>query len=257
MRKRKGGVFVPSVALALAAHAVLFLLAARAIGRVPTPVYAPAVDLVEVQLAVKGDAGSGGSASAHRPEPRRLPPPAKPAPAVPPSPSPAVTPAGNVPAPASKPELPSSPAVAPAETTAGTGGGSGTGSGAAGQGTGSGSGAGSGDGVGSGDSGAEGPGSGGVGPIADINPVPVRDIAATYPASARRLGQQGLVRVETVIDEMGVVTSELIAASSGFGSLDNAALDAVKRTRFLPAMKNGKPVACRIIIPVRFRLQEH
>lgn len=245
MRKRKGGVFIPSVALALAAHAVLFILAARAIGRVPAPVYAPAVDLLEVQLAGKGDAGSGGSVTAQRPAPRRLPAPAKPAAAVSPSPSPAVTPGVSATTPTSEPKLPSSPVENPGDGQQGEPGGA----------IGSGAGGGSAEGAGSGGFGSGGPGSGGLDPIADINPVPLRDIAATYPASARRLGQQGLVRVEAVVDDTGVVTSELIAASSGFGALDNAALDAVKRTHFLPAMKNGKPVACRIIVPIRFQLK--
>jgi protein TonB len=93
--------------------------------------------------------------------------------------------------------------------------------------------------------------------LSDIDPVPLQSISAPYPASARKLGQQGLVKVRADIDDQGIVTEDKISASSGFASLDNAALDAVKRTRFLPAVKNGRSVASSIIIRVRFQLTQN
>ncbi len=36
--------------------------------------------------------------------------------------------------------------------------------------------------------------------------------------------------------------------------LDSAALAAVAGVSFVPAMKNGQPVAVRVAIPIRFRL---
>jgi protein TonB len=92
--------------------------------------------------------------------------------------------------------------------------------------------------------------------MADINPVSMWTIAASYPSSARLLGEEGLVKVETDINANGVVTACRVAVSSGFGSLDNAALDAVQRARFLPAMKNGRPVASKILVPIRFQLAQ-
>jgi protein TonB len=93
-------------------------------------------------------------------------------------------------------------------------------------------------------------------PIADINPVPLVTIAASYPPSARRLGEQGLVKVETNISAKGIVIACRVAVSSGFQSLDNAALEAVQQARFLPAMKNGRQVASKILIPIRFKLTQ-
>jgi protein TonB len=81
-------------------------------------------------------------------------------------------------------------------------------------------------------------------------------IAASYPSSARLLGEQGLVKVETDINEKGVVIACRVAVSSGFRSLDNAALDAVQQARFLPALKNGRPVASKILVPIRFQLTQ-
>ncbi len=54
----------------------------------------------------------------------------------------------------------------------------------------------------------------------------------------------------------GFVVSCQVVASSGYPSLDKAAVQAVKSTRFLPARKNGRTVASSIIIPVRFKLTQ-
>ena len=94
-----------------------------------------------------------------------------------------------------------------------------------------------------------------VATIADIDPVPIREITAAYPTSAKRLGQEGLVKIQADIDTSGTVVDSRVTRSSGFASLDNAALDAVKNTRFLPALKNGRAVEASIIIPIRFRLK--
>ena len=100
------------------------------------------------------------------------------------------------------------------------------------------------------------PGDGPPVSIADIDPVPLRALGVAYPSSARRLGQEGLVKVQADIDKDGMVTEGRVSMSSGFGSLDNAALDAVRKARFMPAMKNGRPVASKIIIPIRFHLKQ-
>ncbi len=44
--------------------------------------------------------------------------------------------------------------------------------------------------------------------------------------------------------------------SSGFDSLDKAALATVKRWRFKPATKNGKPVTQWVNIPITFNLKQ-
>lgn len=36
--------------------------------------------------------------------------------------------------------------------------------------------------------------------------------------------------------------------------LDKAAVTAIKKTKFTPAMKDNKPVKCEIAIPVKFKL---
>ena len=86
-------------------------------------------------------------------------------------------------------------------------------------------------------------------------PRPVADIRPQYPRSARRAGWEGLVRIAALIDESGVVTSAEVSSSSGHSVLDEAALVTVRQTLFNPARQDGRAVACRVIIPVRFQLQ--
>jgi protein TonB len=101
----------------------------------------------------------------------------------------------------------------------------------------------------------DGPSAGLPATIADIDPVPLEPISApAYPPAARRLGQQGLVKVRVDVDDKGAIVSEQISLSSGFAPLDNAALDAVKNARFLPAKKNGKSILASVIVSIRFKL---
>jgi protein TonB len=83
---------------------------------------------------------------------------------------------------------------------------------------------------------------------------PQAEILPTYPRSARKAGQEGIVRITASIDESGVVVSAEILSSSGHAALDKAALQAVQRAHFQPALQAGRSVPCRLIIPVRFRL---
>ena len=114
-------------------------------------------------------------------------------------------------------------------------------------------------GAGSGAGGGEGEetGSGG-GSAAEAGfhpPQPLRDIHPQYPRSARRAGWEGLVRITALVDEAGVVRSAEVSSSSGHSVLDQAALDMVRQTLFDPASQDGRAVACRVIIPVRFQLR--
>ena len=61
-----------------------------------------------------------------------------------------------------------------------------------------------------------------------------------------------ILRVEVLPD--GRAGSVTIGLSSGFGSLDKAAFDAVRRWRFHPAHRHGRPIAATVRVPVRFAL---
>ena len=76
-----------------------------------------------------------------------------------------------------------------------------------------------------------------------------------YPADALSNGETGRVVLRVQVNTTGRVTAVSIAQSSGSRSLDAAALEAIRRWRFNPATGNGKPVACEVRIPVRFRIE--
>jgi len=76
-----------------------------------------------------------------------------------------------------------------------------------------------------------------------------------YPRAARRRGLEGRVVVEATIDPAGRVVAANVQESSGYGLLDRAALDAIKRWRFEPAERDGRPVEATVAVPVVFTLQ--
>jgi periplasmic protein TonB len=112
-----------------------------------------------------------------------------------------------------------------------------------------------GDGSGSGQGPSIGSGDGDGSSIAHadygINPPPI------YPAIARRRDQQGTVTIRALIGADGIVERAEIAESSGFDSLDDSALDTVRRRwRFVPARRDDAPVESWVLVPIRFSLTE-
>jgi protein TonB len=86
-------------------------------------------------------------------------------------------------------------------------------------------------------------------------PVPVRTVPPEYPYELRRDGIAGVVTLSCVIDEQGNVTQLAIEKTTNPG-FNNSALDALKRWKFKPARIDGNPVAKRVVIPLRFNLEE-
>lgn len=76
-----------------------------------------------------------------------------------------------------------------------------------------------------------------------------------YPQRSIELNQQGEALVRVRLDPDGSVAEILLWRSSGFPRLDRAALAAVRGWHFLPAVRDGRPVAAWVEIPVRFHLR--
>ncbi len=90
-------------------------------------------------------------------------------------------------------------------------------------------------------------------------PEPIGGIQAiqskiVYPEIAKRAGVEGKVYVLAFVDENGDVRDAKIIKGIGAGC-DEAALDAVKKTKFKPGKQRGKPVRVQVSIPVVFKLQ--
>jgi len=77
-----------------------------------------------------------------------------------------------------------------------------------------------------------------------------------YPSRARRRGLSGTVMLRVLVDVTGRVAELGVERSSGYSSLDQAALKAVQQWLFSPATEDGVPVAMWVSVPITFRLQE-
>lgn len=75
-----------------------------------------------------------------------------------------------------------------------------------------------------------------------------------YPEIAKRAGIQGRVIIQAFIDENGNVVYAKVLNGIG-GGCDEMAIDAVKKTKFNPGIKEGKPVKVQVTIPIVFKLQ--
>lgn len=75
-----------------------------------------------------------------------------------------------------------------------------------------------------------------------------------YPLKARRLGKTGVVVLMLTIDAEGGLIDVEVLKKSGHG-FDEAAIAAVESSLFMAARRDGKPFACKAMLPVRFKLR--
>jgi protein TonB len=81
-----------------------------------------------------------------------------------------------------------------------------------------------------------------------------RRVEPVYPPASRRLDEHGVVRLRILVDERGRPRDVQIAKSSGFDRLDEAAVTAVKRWQFSPAMQESRAVTAWTQVNVLFQL---
>jgi TonB family protein len=128
------------------------------------------------------------------------------------------------------------------------------GPGANGFGSGKGGGVGSGDGDGYGKGSGHGMGGGAYRIGGDVSaPQIVSKIEPEYSEEARKAKYSGSVLLAIVVDEHGLPRDIRVIRPLGLG-LDEKAIEAVSRWRFLPGKKGGVPVATQAQVEVNFRL---
>jgi periplasmic protein TonB len=79
--------------------------------------------------------------------------------------------------------------------------------------------------------------------------------AQAYPLASRRLGEQGTVLLQLVVDAQGLPHSITLHRSSGHARLDEQALQAMRAARFQPHTQNGVATAWMAIAPLRYELE--
>jgi TonB family protein len=131
----------------------------------------------------------------------------------------------------------------------------------AGPGTGGGIGTGRGTGVGSGRGPGLGPGEGGGvgGGVFTVGggvsePTPTYTILPEYSDDGRKGRIQGTVELLIVVKADGTVDFQNVRKSLGYG-LDQKAIEAVRKWKFLPGKKDGAPVATLVSVSVNFSLR--
>jgi len=111
------------------------------------------------------------------------------------------------------------------------------------------------------DSGAQTGWAGGEGSAGSVSaaavqaPVLVARVIPNYPEGARRLGIEGEVVLQFVVDQSGRVERKIEVVAS-LPMLDQAAIDAVRQWRFSPGRdRDGNPVRVLVSVPLQFTLR--
>ena len=86
-------------------------------------------------------------------------------------------------------------------------------------------------------------------------PRPKNQVKPTYPKNARRAQKEGKVVLIATIGIDGIPKDIVALTKLGFG-FEEAAIAALKRTRYFPAKKNGKEVEFTAKIPYEFKLED-
>ena len=88
----------------------------------------------------------------------------------------------------------------------------------------------------------------------DKPPKPIRPIKPLYPEIAQEAGIEGTIYIQFFIDKKGNVTEAWVLKGIPNTGLDEAALVAVKKSRWKPAQQRDKKVGVWQTVPVKFEL---
>ena len=91
----------------------------------------------------------------------------------------------------------------------------------------------------------------------DKAPIPKIPIRPVYPEIAQEAGIEGTVYIQFFIDARGNVTEAWVLKGIPNTGLNEAALDAVKKSKWKPAQQRDKKVGVWQTVPVKFELTSH
>ncbi|MBO7412011.1 MAG: TonB family protein [Ottowia sp.] len=103
--------------------------------------------------------------------------------------------------------------------------------------------------------GLQGSGTGGGGVVLPSSSAAyLRNPKPAYPSMSRRLGETGRSVIRVLVGADGSAKNVRLQRSSGFDRLDQAALDAVRRWRFVPGTRGGVPEDMWFNVPIVWQL---
>jgi len=73
-------------------------------------------------------------------------------------------------------------------------------------------------------------------------PVIIERVEAAYPTKARKRGERGTIVLKVLVNEQGRIVRVVVDQGMPGSELEAAAMSAVLRWRFKPALENGSPV---------------
>jgi len=91
----------------------------------------------------------------------------------------------------------------------------------------------------------------------DVAPIPLTPIKAIYPKLAQEAGIHGTVVIRTYINKLGKANDFEVLDGIANTGMNEASIEAIRKTKFKPAQKDKKPIGAWIEIPVNFRLKEN
>jgi TonB family protein len=86
----------------------------------------------------------------------------------------------------------------------------------------------------------------------DVGAEPSNEVLLRYPLIEYRQRLGGIVRITLLINEHGGLDKVTVVDAAPPGVFEEAALEAVNKLQFIPALKNGRPVKSRKTIEVVF-----
>ena len=90
----------------------------------------------------------------------------------------------------------------------------------------------------------------------EAKPLMYANAAPLYPKIAHKRGWEGIVKLDVLVERDGTAKEVGIYKSSGHKVLDRAAIKTVRNWQFSPAQSGSVRFSSRIVIPIKFNLED-
>ena len=91
----------------------------------------------------------------------------------------------------------------------------------------------------------------------DTFPEMIKPAKPVYPSALKDAGICGVVWIKGIVMANGQIRGVQVSKSSGYPTLDTAAVVSANKCKFKPAYKNGQPVNVWVTWKVEFEIEKH